>query len=137
MKLIDNVTAAVIDLPDDLMWTDELEWVALVATKEYSLTGSLVVQQAVKLSGRPISLEASELEMGWVTREVAMAVIAAASIPNRKFTLMLEYPTDTRSFIVLFDNSEKSVEAHTVKGFPEHELDAYYKVKIKLIEVPA
>lgn len=135
MKLIDNITAAVIDLPDDLLWKDELDWLPVVAENTYSLTGSLIIELATKLAGRPITLEPPEIELAWVLRSTVAALRTAASIAARKFTLVLEYPTDTRQFTVVFDHSANPLEAVPVKGFPDHEDGAYFRVKIKLLEV--
>ena len=44
MKLIDQVTLAEIQLPNDLLWQDELSWVPVKTQKDYSVTGALIVQ---------------------------------------------------------------------------------------------
>lgn len=135
MKLIDQVTMAEIALPNDLLWVDEFEWTAVLSGSEYSITGSLLIDRSVKLAGRPISLEAPDNEMAWISRATHEALRAAASIPDRRFKLLLEYPTDHREFTVEFAPVETPLEGSPVKGFPEHESDAWFSVKLKFIEV--
>lgn len=137
MKLKDNVTLAEIILSDDMTWGDELNWVPIVSQNTYSVTGALIIQQSTKLAGRPITLSARDSDMGWLPRSTVSLLRTAASIPNRKFTLYLEYPSDTRSFIVMFDHSKTPVAASSAKGLSDHESDDEFKVTLQLIEVPA
>lgn len=135
MKLIDQVTLAVINLPNDLLWVDEFRWSPVASTSSYSLAGSLIIEQGVKLAGRPITLEPPDNEMAWVSRSTHEALRAAAAIPARRFKLVLEYPTDLREFLVAFAPVDDPIDGNPVKGFPEHEPDAWFSVKLKFIEV--
>lgn len=135
MKLTDNLGLGLIQLPDDLLWVDEFDWVPLTATNSYSLTGALIIEQAVRLYGRPITLQCPDQEMAWVDRATALQLIAQANVPGKKFHLTFEYPTDTRQFTVSFDNSQKPVEVTPVKGFSNHDSQEYVCAKLNLIEV--
>ena len=68
MRLVDQTSLAEIALPNDLLWVDEFKWTPVSSTGSYSLAGSLIIEQGVKLAGRPITLEPPELEMAWVAR---------------------------------------------------------------------
>jgi hypothetical protein len=137
MKLIDSVGGVTINLPNDMLWTDEMKWSALTAVNTYTVTGALIIQQALRLSGRPITLSYPDSEMAWVTRTTVQALLALAAIPARKFSLVLEYPADTRSFVVMFKQDGIPIEAEPVKGFQSHDPEDPFRVKINLIEVPA
>jgi hypothetical protein len=134
MKLVDQTTLAEVQLPNDLMWTDELAWTPVVGTNTHTLTGALIIEQGVRLAGRPFTMRCDP-DLGWVTRETVQTLLAWAGITGRKFTLVLQYPSDTRQFTVAFDHSQDPVEARPVKGFPGHELTDYFHLALKFIEV--
>lgn len=45
-----------IELPDDMVWKDELDWCPVTQIITPTLTGSVVVEETASLSGRPITL---------------------------------------------------------------------------------
>ncbi len=136
MKLIDQVTLQELTLPNDLLWTDELSWTPVVATNTYTLTGSLIIEQGVRQAGRPITLSADP-DMAWVTRGTVEVLRSWSAITDRKFKLVLEYPTDTRQFLVVFRHDGDPITASPVKGFPEHRSDDWFRVALKFLEVTA
>lgn len=137
MKLIDKETLAEIVLTDDLLWADELDWVPVVASKQFTLTGALLIEQGVKQFGRPLTLKSPDSELGWVTRDTVTALRAAAGILNRKFTLQLEYAADIRAFTVMFDHEANPVQAVPVLGFASPNGTDYFTITIILVEVQA
>ena len=44
-------------LPPDLIWTDELLWSPVRQSTERSITGALIVDRAVRVGGRAITLQ--------------------------------------------------------------------------------
>lgn len=134
MKLIDQVTLQELALPNDLLWTDELSWTPVVATNTYTLTGSLIIEQGVRQAGRPITLQADP-DMAWVTRTTVETLRAWSAITDRRFKLVLQYPTDTREFLVVFRHDGDPIQASPVKGFPEHRPDDWFRVALKFLEV--
>lgn len=135
MKLIDQVTLEEILLPNDLLWVDEFRWTPVASSSWYSLAGSLIIEQGVKLAGRPITLEPPDNEMAWVSRSVHEALRAAAAIPARRFKLVLEYPTDSREFLVAFAPVDDPIDGNPAKGFPCHEAGDWFRVSLQFIEV--
>jgi hypothetical protein len=135
MKLIDQVTLAEIQLPNDLLWEDEFKWSPKASTPSWALSGSLIVEHGIRLAGRPITLTPPDNEMAWVSRNTHELLRAAAAIPARRFKLMLEYPTDTRQFLVAFAPVDEAISGNPVKGFPEHEANAWFSLTLKFIEV--
>lgn len=135
MRLIDGVTGATLQLPNDLLWGDEFDWTPIVATSSYTLTGALVVEHGTKQAGRPITLQAPD-DMAWVTRSTLQVLRDWASIAGRTFVLAFEYPTDTRQFTVIFDHaSQASIGGEPVKEFPSHSNSDWFRVTLKFIEV--
>lgn len=139
MKLTLNpltIEAAIdLALPNDLLWVDEFNWNPTVQTRTYSLTGALIIETGTKQAGRPITLSATS-DMAWVSRTTMALLKSWAAMQSRTFTLTFQYPTDTRTFTVVFDQSvESPVEGKPVKDFPGHSSDDWFAVKLKLIEV--
>lgn len=136
MKLVDLVTNEELTLPNDLLWGDEFEWSPVAANTQYTLTGALVIQQGVRLAGRPISLAAPEPDMAWVTRVTLQTLRDWSSIPNRRFRLVFQYPTDAREWVVVFSHSDDPIGGEPVKGFQSHQPTDWFRVSLKFIEVP-
>lgn len=135
MKLIDITTNAELSLPNDLLWRDEFEWTPVVATNTYTLTGALIIEQGVRQAGRPISLQAPDQSMAWVTRSTVQTLRDWSALAGRKFRLVFEYPADTRQFVVMFDHASDAIGAEPVKGFPSHASGDWFTVSLKFIEV--
>lgn len=136
MKLKDTVTNEEVTLPNDLLWQDEFNWTPIRATNTYTLSGALVIEQGKRLAGRPISLEAPQPDMAWVSRGLAQTLKEWSERLNRRFLLTFEYPTDTRQFLVVFDCSTEPIGAETVRGFASHASDHEFRISLKFIEVP-
>lgn len=81
----DGLTA--VNLGADLRWQDELAWVPVEQSTERTLTGALVVQSALRLKGRPITLGADDEQSGWVDYADLLQLHAWASVPGQVLTL--------------------------------------------------
>ncbi len=44
---------------EQMEWVDEYDWDVIEQTQEHSLTGALMIQEGVKLYGRPITLQSN------------------------------------------------------------------------------
>ena len=117
-----------IELPNDLQWVDEFAWSAVEQSKDYSLTGALIVQQGVKLKGRPITLQSNG--GAWAARSTVKALQAYYDAPDQIYTLELWGDT----YAVQFerpDGLDAEEVLHQVAPGPDH----YYTITIKLFEV--
>ncbi len=122
-----------IELSHDLLWTDEHEWTPVVAAKEYSLTGALLLEYGTRQAGRPISLQPPDNSMAWHTREIADKLRIWASVPGQQFRLTLD---DGRVFNVVFRHEEPpALEAEPVRQMATYTADDYWLVKLKFTEV--
>ena len=135
MRLVDLTSLEEVSLPNDLLWVDELSWVPVTSAASYSLTGALLLEAATRQKGRPITLQPPGEDMAWVRRSVATTLHSWAEKAGRKFKLVLEYPTDTREFVVAFRHYDGPLEASPVRGFPDHSPDDWFNITIRLIEV--
>lgn len=133
MRLVKDTTLEEIVLPD-LLWQDEFDWEPVKTSATWGVEGSLILQKGVKLAGRPITLRSPGDDMGWVLREVLLALYSWAADPTTQMTLYLEKAPDTRSFVVQFGESP-AINASPVKGWADHQTDDNYVLELKLIQV--
>ncbi len=124
-----SITLGAVTLPGDLRWADEFSWTPLVQSSEYSLTGALIVQEAAKLAGRPITLEAQRDT--WVTRATVLAAQALAETPGWSGTLTLH---DGRTFTVGFRDDR--ISAEPIRHVAPLESGDAYTLTLKLQTIP-
>ena len=129
-KLTNIKTNTVIELPYDLYPNDDLNWSPVAATGVYTLSGAYDVQQAVKLAGKPMTLQSDD-GLGLITRDTVNKLHEQAAIPEATFTL--EYLADgvTKIITVMFDHTSNPIEAEPFKGFNSPNLNDYFAVTIK------
>jgi len=88
-----------LEIPRGLIWADEFGWSAVEKSLGYSVTGAALIDAAVRLAGRPITLQ-GEADAGWITRGGLIALRALdESNPVGEYVLVL---ADGRSFNVQF-----------------------------------
>lgn len=110
-----------VSIGDRLQWTDEFSWSPVEQSTEYSTTGALLVDVAVKQAGRPITLDGVATK-AWLTRAACETLQAWAAMPGIDLTLTL------RGVIreVIFDHAKKGFEATPIwqllDGEVTHEL---------------
>ena len=129
-KLTNIKTNTVIELPYDLYPTDDLNWSPVAATGVYTLSGAYDVQQAVKLAGKPMTLQSDD-GLGLITRDTVNKLHEQAAIPEATFAL--EYVADgvTKIVNVMFDHASNPIEAKPFKGFNSPNLNDYFAVTLK------
>lgn len=135
MKLKRNATNETVPLEDGFLWSDEFDWKPIEQNQERAIDGALIVQEGKKKSGRPITLSPSDGQ-GWIKRSDLSVIQGWSALQDEQFTLVFEYPHDTRQFNVIFNHAEGAIEADPVKGFPTVSEEDYYKVTLRFLEVP-
>lgn len=85
LTLSDGTTT--LALPD-LIWEDEDQWDALVQSAEHTLSGALVIEEATRLSGRPVTLAGGE-PFAWLTRAQVAALRSLGAAAGAVLTLTL------------------------------------------------
>lgn len=145
------ITLGALVLPSGLIWSDEHAWTPIAQSAgDYSLTGALLMQESVKLSGRPITLSFQQdgnEHTAWIRRSQTYngwssldALRSALLVPNVRLTLTLH---DNRQFVVSprhdGDGAIRVKPQAVYKSFslanpgPEY---FYYLEAVRLIEVP-
>lgn len=119
-----------VQLPRGMVWVDEHDWVAVEKTVEYSISGALLIDGAVRQAGRPITLQADD-NAGWISRSALTALRALAASATSTYTLTL---ADGREFDVQFAPGEP-ITARPV-GRPELPGASHpYVATVRLIEI--
>ena len=134
MKLKRNATNETVPLENGFLWSDEFDWKPIEQQQEYAINGTLIIQEGKKKSGRPITLSASDGQ-GWVKRSELSIIKDWSALQDEQFTLIFEYPHDTRQFNVIFNHAEGAINAKPVMGFPTVSDGDYYEVTFKFLEV--
>lgn len=91
-------TLGLVQIPRGLVWADEFNWAEVERAAEYSITGALLIDAAVRQAGRPITLEGTD-SAGWITRATLLQLQALAQDPGATHALTL---ADGRAFTVSF-----------------------------------
>ena len=134
-----QITLDGIVLDGDLVWSDEFSWNPVERTSEYSITGALIVEESIKLAGRPITIStkpesASTLLSAkgviWMNRGKAKDLYNKSLLTTHQMTLTL---SDNRTFTVVF--RENGIEAYPVIHIAPHQDSDPYYLTIKLMTV--
>lgn len=120
-----------VELGDQLEWVDEFTWDAVAQEQERSLGGQLLVQEGLKIHGRPITLRSGGGE--WTPLSVVRQLEVLRDQRLRVMPLVLP---DGREFNVIFNRVDgPSIEAESLfrNVLPTPEDD--YLLTIRLITV--
>lgn len=129
------ITLDTVTLPQGCVWSDEFDWTPVTQATAYSLTGALIVEQAEKQAGRPITLVGGK-NFAWLTRTEVTALKALLDAGD-EMTLTLH---DSRTFTVLPAGDEPLTVTPLPRvldsGFANPGSSAWYVLEsLKLIEV--
>ncbi|MFM9902095.1 MAG: hypothetical protein ACKVOT_13875 [Polaromonas sp.] len=121
-----------LELPDALSWADEYSWSPVEQSKTYTTTGALLIEEHVKQSGRPITLEGSE-DRTWCSRALVEQLRAWAAQPSAVMTLVIRGITHQ----VTFDHEKGALLGLPVMFYADGSIEASdpYVPTIRLIEI--
>lgn len=122
--------AVTVTLPDDIIWSDEYDWHPVVQSSEFTTTGALLIESALKQAGRPISLHNTE-DQAWLTKAACDQIKTWASLPGIVLTLVYRGVTHT----VVFDHEKTGFEAYPLVFYRLMVSGDYYIVNLRFIEV--
>ena len=131
MTILLTYNGTTANLSDRLQWTDEYDWSPVEQSAEFSTTGMLLVDVALKQAGRPITLEGQETA-AWLTRAVCDTLQAWAALPG--ITLTLTVRGIARA--VIFDQAKKGFTAAPVWRLAdgEHTVETLYLPTFRFLE---
>lgn len=116
---------------DQLEWTDEFEWDAVAQEQERSLAGNMIVQEGVKIHGRPITLASNGA--AWFMLSLVRQLEVLRDQPGRVMPLTL---ADGREFHVIFNRvGGAALEAKPLWRQVNPGPDALYELTIRLLTV--
>lgn len=123
-----------LELPEDLIWSDELTWSAVAQSKERGIWGTLIVHAMARSGGQPITL-VGDGNSAWITRGVLRTLNDWARIPGQRFTLELLGQT----FTVIFDHgTEEETRAMAMSAVIDYsdpeETDYYCSLTLRFLE---
>lgn len=136
MKLIRKATGQTVQLENGFFWSDEFDWKPIEQTVERSVDGSVIIQEGKKQSGRLITLVPAIGNMGWMKRSDLSILKDWSALQGEQFTLVFEYPHDTRQFNVIFNHQDGAIsDVDTVKGIPAISEGDYYSATFRFLEL--
>lgn len=130
MSITLSYNATTLALPNDLHWLDEYDWHPVVQSSQFTTTGAMLVETAVKQAGQLITLMADE-DRAWMTRAQCDQLKAWANLPGITLTLALKGV----NYNVMFDHEKTGFEAHPVMFFEDMQSDDVYVATMRFIAV--
>lgn len=133
ITLTDGSTTLPLD--PDLHWSDEFEWAAVEQSIQRSLTGALIIHNAAKIKGRPITLEPPADDSAWMTRATLEQLQVWEANPSLTLVLSLRGTTYTVAFR---RHDGLPIEARPVVFMADPlpgEFGDWYMATLRLIEV--
>jgi len=126
------ITLDAIDLPIDLIWSDEHGWSNVVQNIKKSLTGALVIQEASQAKGRLITLVGGS-DSAWISRTTLEALKVKYDTPDLTMTLTFH----GTPYTVMFNRSGNTspVESKEIYDLADPDADHIYSITLKFIEV--
>ena len=120
-------------LNPDLYWSDENTWHPVQQTADRTITGAHVVQAALMVKGRPITLEPQDDSAAWMSLSDVTALRNWAAVPGKTMTLTLRGVERD----VIFRHQDGGFEARPVIQYRDgHELTTdFYRCTIRLMEI--
>lgn len=129
ITLTDGTTT--LSLHPDLFWVDEFEWQPVEQTEQRTITGALIVESALRIGGRPITLQPEDDASAWISREALTAIGAWAAIPGKTMTLTLRGVARD----VIFRHQEKGLTAKPLIHYSDPDTNDYYLATVRFMEI--
>ena len=125
------ITLDDLSLPPDLWWSDETDWCPVDQSADYSLEGSLIVEESVKQAGRTITLEGGN-NRAWVRRSLVLQLQAMAAEPGKEMELVIH---DQRFTVIFRRSAGLAVEARSKKKMSPPADQDYYTLVLRFLVI--
>ncbi|CAG2126919.1 hypothetical protein LMG31506_00238 [Cupriavidus yeoncheonensis] len=132
MSITLAVGTTVVALSPDLYWSDENNWAPVEQTAQRTITGALIVSAATRQGGRPITLEPSDDESGWMTRAVIDQLRNWAAVAGQQMVLTLRGQDRT---VIFRHHDGAGIEAHPVVHYSDVVDGDFYLATVRLMEI--
>lgn len=124
-----TISLDAITLPEDLIWVDEYAYTPVKQTINTAVDGSLVIEAAAALAGRPMTLQGED-NAAWIDRSTLEALRAK----QYQAALVMTLTLNGASFSVLFMQPD-GIAARPVIDYNNPEAADWYTVTLKFIEI--
>ena len=118
-----------ITLPADLIWVDEYEHTPVKQAISTAVDGSLIIEAAAQIKGRPITLQGYD-NAAWIDR----ATLEALRAKQYQAALIMTLTLNGDSFSVLF-MQPGGIAAKPVIDYNNPEAADWYTITLKFIEI--
>jgi hypothetical protein len=115
------------NLPADMLWSDEYDYIPVQSRSTPTLDGGLVVEQSLQIKGRPLTLEGGD-DRGWMLKSELDKLFTLAS----QLTPLTFTHADGRIFTVAFVGGD-SLKARGLYPLSLPSDDAYFVATLKLM----
>lgn len=123
--------SATVALHKDLYWSDENNWHPVEQTKQYAITGALIVMSAERKAGRHITLEPEDDSSAWMPLADIVTLRNWAAAPGKQMTLTLRGIAHT----VLFRHEDGGFEATPILHRDDQVSSDFYRCVVRLLEI--
>ena len=120
-----------VNLHKDLYWSDENNWHPVEQTKQYTITGALIVMSGERKAGRHVTLEAEDDNSAWMLLNTVVQLRNWAMIPGKQMTLNLRGVNRT----VLFRHEDGGFEALPILHQDSLLGTDFYRCTVRLLEI--
>lgn len=134
MSIILTNAGVSLELPEDLIWTDELTWSAVAQSKERGLFGTLIIDAMARSGGRPITLQ-GDGNSAWITHGTLRQLKSWTDVPG----LRLQLNVRGEIFTVVFDHGDeeetRALAMQSVIDYSDKQAGDYYcSLTLRFIE---
>ena len=119
-------TATTLTLPNDIEWIDKYTWTNTKEKSDVTLDGSLVIQTAQQIKGRPITLKGGN-DFAWLDKS-DIEVLKSLADAAEDMTLTLN---DGTTYTVRFRYADGAYDVAPIAP----NVDTFNNVVIRLMEV--
>lgn len=115
-------------LSRNLIWTDRMDWDPVVQTVTETAAGGVVIEEFVRLAGRPITLSGD-----WLKPETVDQLVAMKETPEFREVLTLQ---DGSQYWVTWRHEDGALDADPVFALADPSKIELYAVVLRFLEVP-
>ena len=129
ISLSDGTTT--VQLNPDLYWADENDWHPVEQKEERTITGALIISAALRVGGRPITLQPEDDTSGAMSQAVLTQLRNWAAVPGKQLTLTLRGVTRT----VIFRHQDGGLTATPWIHYSDVQSGDFYFATVRLMEI--
>jgi hypothetical protein len=120
-----------LNLDPDLYWADENNWHPVEQSTQRTVTGAVIISNATRTGGRPITLQPYDDRSAWMSRSMLDTLRSWAAVAGREMTLTLR----GQAYTVVFRHSETAIEADPIFHFSDTDASDWFRVTLRFLEV--